>query len=80
MNILIKFLQALFSFAIIIPSGIFCFLPLRNRLRYPISKVIIAFLCSFLVIGSLSAVAMLMFNIDKLNFVLFPDLGSFYVF
>ena len=80
MNTLIKFFQALFSFAIIIPSGIFCFLPLRNQLRYPLSKVIIAFLCSFLVIGSLSAVAMVMFNIDNLNFILFPDLIIFYFF
>lgn len=80
MNTLIKFLQALFSFAIIIPSGLFCFLPLRNQLRYPLSKVIIAFLCSFLVIGSLSAVAMVMFNIDNLNFVLFPDLIILFFF
>lgn len=80
MNTLVNFFQTLFSFAIIIPSGLFCFLPLKNQLRYPVSKIIIAFLCSFLVIGSLSAVAMMLFHIDNLNLVLFPDLIIFYFF
>lgn len=74
MDTLIKFLQALFSFAIIIPSVFFCLLPLKNQLRYPLSRVIAMFLCSFLVIGSLSAALMITFSIDNLNFILFPDL------
>ena len=80
MDTLVYFFQTLFSFAIIIPSELFCFLPLKNQLRYPVSKIIIAFLCSFLVIGSLSAVAMMLFHIDNLNLVLFPDLIIFYFF
>ena len=80
MNTLVNFFQTLFSFAIIIPSGLFCLLPLKNQLRYPVPKIIIAFLCSFLVIGSLSAVAIMLFHIDNLNLVLFPDLIIFYFF
>lgn len=80
MNTLVNFFQTLFSFAIIIPSGLFCLLPLKNQLRYHISKIIITFLCSFLVIGSLSAVAIMLFHIDNLNLVLFPDLIIFYFF
>lgn len=80
MNTLVNFFQTLFSFAIIIPSGLFCLLPLKNQLRYPVPKIIIAFLCSFFVIGSLSAVAIMLFHIDNLNLVLFPDLIIFYFF
>lgn len=80
MDAFIKFLQALFSFAIIIPSGLFCFLPLKNQLRYHISKIIITFLCLFLIIGSLSAVAIMLFHIDNLNLVLFTDFIIFYFF
>lgn len=80
MNTLVNFFQTLFSFAIIIPSGLFCLLPLKNQLRYPVPKIIIAFLCSFFVIGSLSAVAIILFHIDNLNLVLFPDLIIFYFF
>lgn len=80
MDTLVNFFQTLFGFAIIIPLELFCFLPLKNQLRYPVSKIIIAFLCSFLVIGSLSAVAMMLFHIDNLNLVLFPDLIIFYFF
>lgn len=78
MDTLIKFLQALFSFAIIIPSGLFCLLPLKNQLRYPLSKVIISFLCTFLVIGSLSAVFMATYSFENLNYILFPDLIIFF--
>lgn len=80
MDAFIEFLQAFFSFAIIIPSGLFCFLPLKNQLRYHISKIIITFLCLFLVIGSLSAVAIMLFHIDNLNLVLFTDFIIFYFF
>lgn len=80
MDAFIKFLQAFFSFVIIIPSGLFCFLPLKNQLRYHISKIIITFLCLFLVIGSLSAVAIMLFHIDNLNLVLFTDFIIFYFF
>nr|WP_176789809.1 GHKL domain-containing protein [Ruminococcus bromii] len=80
MNAFIEFLQAFFSFAIIIPFGLFCFLPLKNQLRYHISKIIITFLCLFLVIGSLSAVAIMLFHIDNLNLVLFTDFIIFYFF
>ncbi len=80
MDILVKFFLTLFSFAIIIPSGLFCFLPLKNQLRYPISKIIITFLCSFLVIGSLSSIIMMIFGIENLNYLLFPDLIIFFFF
>lgn len=80
MNTLVNFFQALFSFAIIIPSGLFCLLPLKNQLRYHISKIIITFLCLFLIIGSLSAVAIMLFHIDNLNLVLFTDFIIFYFF
>lgn len=80
MNTLVNFFQAFFSFAIIIPSGLFCFLPLKNQLRYHISKIIITFLCLFLIIGSLSAVAIMLFHIDNLNLVLFTDFIIFYFF
>lgn len=80
MDAFIKFLQAFFSFAIIIPSGLFCFLPLKNQLRYHISKIIITFLCLFLIIGSLSAVAIMLFHIDNLNLVLFTNFIIFYFF
>lgn len=80
MDAFIKFLQAFFSFVIIIPSGLFCFLPLKNQLRYHISKIIITFLCLFLIIGSLSAVAIMLFHIDNLNLVLFTDFIIFYFF
>lgn len=80
MDAFIEFLQAFFSFAIIIPSGLFCFLPLKNQLRYHISKIIITFLCLFLIIGSLSAVAIMLFHIDNLNLVLFTNFIIFYFF
>lgn len=80
MDAFIKFLQAFFSFVIIIPSGLFCFLPLKNQLRYHISKIIITFLCLFLIIGSLSAVAIMLFHIDNLNLVLFTNFIIFYFF
>lgn len=80
MDAFIEFLQAFFSFAIIIPSGLFCFLPLKNQLRYHISKIIITFLCLFLIIGLLSAVAIMLFHIDNLNLVLFTNFIIFYFF
>lgn len=80
MDILVKFFLTLFSFAIIILSGLFCFLPLKNQLRYPISKIIITFLCSFLVIGSFSSIIMMIFGIENLNYLLFPDLIIFFFF
>ena len=79
MDILLKFLQTLFSFAIIIPSGLFCFLPLKNQLKYPISKIIITFLCSFFIICSLSSIIMMIFGIENLNYLLFPDLIIFFM-
>lgn len=39
MDAFIKFLQAFFSFVIIIPLSLFCLLPLKNQLKYPISKI-----------------------------------------
>ena len=80
MDILVKFFLTLFSFAIIILSGLFCFLPFKNQLRYPISKIIITFLCSFLVIGSFSSIIMMIFGIENLNYLLFPDLIIFFFF
>lgn len=40
MDAFIKFLQAFFSFVIIIPLSLFCLLPLKNQLKYPISKIV----------------------------------------
>lgn len=54
MDAFIKFLQAFFSFVIIIPLSLFCLLPLKNQLKYPISKIVTLFLCSFIILGSLS--------------------------
>lgn len=36
MDAFIKFLQAFFSFVIIIPLSLFCLLPLKNQLKYKI--------------------------------------------
>ena len=44
MDAFIKFLQAFFSFVIIIPLSLFCLLPLKNQLKYPISKIVTLFL------------------------------------
>ena len=77
MDAFIKFLQAFFSFVIIIPLSLFCLLPLKNQLKYPISKIVTLFLCSFIILGSLSSVVMTAFDIQNLNFVLFPDLYIF---
>ena len=78
MDTFIKFLQAFFSFVIIIPLSLFCLLPLKNQLKYPISKIVTLFLCSFFILGSLSAIVMTAFDIQNLNFVLFPDLIIFF--
>lgn len=43
MDAFIKFLQAFFSFVIIIPLSLFCLLPLKNQLKYPISKIVTPF-------------------------------------
>ena len=78
MDAFIKFLQAFFSFVIIIPLSLFCLLPLKNQLKYPISKIVTLFLCSFIILGSLSSIVMTAFDIQNLNFVLFPDLVIFF--
>ena len=78
MNTLVNFFQTLFSFAIIIPLSLFCLLPLKNQLKYPISKIVTLFLCSFFILGSLSSIVMTAFDIQNLNFVLFPDLVIFF--
>lgn len=78
MDTFIKFLQAFFSFVIIIPLSLFCLLPLKNQLKYPISKIVTLFLCSFIILGSLSSIVMTAFDIQNLNFVLFPDLVIFF--
>lgn len=78
MNTLVIFFQTLFSFAIIIPLSLFCLLPLKNQLKYPISKIVTLFLCSFFILGSLSSIVMTAFDIQNLNFVLFPDLVIFF--
>ena len=78
MNTLVNFFQTLFSFAIIIPLSLFCLLPLKNQLKYPISKIVTLFLCSFFILGSLSSIVMTAFDIQDLNFVLFPDLVIFF--
>lgn len=78
MDAFIKFLQAFFSFVIIIPLSLFCLLPLKNQLKYPISKIVTLFLCSFIILGSLSSIAMTAFDIQNLNFALFPDLVIFF--
>lgn len=78
MDAFIKFLQAFFSFVIIIPLSLFCLLPLKNQLKYPISKIVTLFLCSFFILGSLSSIVMTAFDIQNLNFVLFPDLVIFF--
>lgn len=72
MNTLVNFFQTLFSFVIIIPLSLFCLLPLKNQLKYPISKIVTLFLCSFFILGSLSSIVMTAFDIQNLNFVLFP--------
>ena len=78
MDAFIKFLQAFFSYVIIIPLSLFCLLPLKNQLKYPISKIVTLFLCSFIILGSLSSIVMTAFDIQNLNFVLFPDLVIFF--
>lgn len=78
MDAFIKFLQAFFSFVIIIPLSLFCLLPLKNQLKYPIPKIVTLFLCSFIILGSLSSIVMTAFDIQNLNFVLFPDLVIFF--
>ena len=65
MDAFIKFLQAFFSFVIIIPLSLFCLLPLKNQLKYPISKIVTLFLCSFIILGSLSSIVMTEFPIVK---------------
>ena len=67
MDAFIKFLQAFFSFVIIIPLSLFCLLPLKNQLKYPISKIVTLFLCSFIILGSLSSIVMTAFDIQNLN-------------
>ena len=47
MNTLVNFFQTLFSFAIIIPLSLFCLLPLKNQLKYPISKIVTLFVFIF---------------------------------
>lgn len=78
MDAFIKFLQAFFSFVIIIPLSLFCLLPLKNQLKHPISKIVTLFLCSFIILGSLSSIVMTAFDIQNLNVVLFPDLVIFF--
>lgn len=50
----------------------------KNQLKYPISKIVTLFLCSFIILGSLSSIVMTAFDIQNLNFVLFPDLVIFF--
>lgn len=49
-----------------------------NGERFPISKIVTLFLCSFIILGSLSSIVMTAFDIQNLNFVLFPDLVIFF--
>ena len=50
----------------------------KKSIKIPDSKDSNALLCSFIILGSLSSIVMTAFDIQNLNFVLFPDLVIFF--
>ena len=39
----VEFLKGLFSFSIIIPASIMCYLPMKNQLKFSVKKIALLF-------------------------------------
>lgn len=67
------------QFFILLPAALLCYLPMRNRLRYPMLKTALLCLGIFVPYSAFAALLCLMAKLD-INAVLLPSLVLFFLF
>lgn len=70
----VEFLKGLFSFSIIIPASIMCYLPMKNQLKFSVKKIALLLAGAFVIIATVSSLITVLFNIRTINTVLMPDM------
>ena len=71
---MVEFLKGLFSFSIIIPASIMCYLPMKNQLKFSVKKIALLLAGAFVIIATVSSLITVLFNIRTINTVLMPDM------
>lgn len=64
---MVEFLKGLFSFSIIIPASIMCYLPMKNQLKFSVKKIALLLAGAFVIIATVSSLITVLFNIRTIK-------------